>query len=187
MLGADDVLSHRPRRVLIAGRSGSGKTTFARRVGELLGLPHTEIDGLFHGAEWTPRPEFRADVEALVAADTWVTEWQYGVVRPLLASRADTIVWLDLPFRTAFVRLVRRTVRRRLRREVLWNGNLEPPLHTFFTDPEHVVRYMIRNRRRLTELVPSLATEHAHLTVIRLTSPVEVELWLSRLSTLPTS
>jgi len=182
MLGADDLLGHRPRRVLVAGRSGSGKTTFAGRIGELLGVPHTEIDSLFHGPSWTPRPDFRADVEALIASGAWVTEWQYGEVRPLLAARADTMVWLDLPFRTSLVRLVRRTIRRRLRREVLWNGNVEPPLHTFFTARDHVVRYMIRHRRTLTELVPATAGEHPHLTVIRLTSAADADRWLVRLA-----
>src|SRR3954468_24702036 len=125
MLGVDDPLPKRPRRGLVAGRSGSGKTTAARRIGALLGLPHPRTDSLFHAPHWNPRPEFGADVEALVAGEQWVTEWQYSAVRPLLASRADILVWLDLPFRTVLRRLVRRTVRRRLRREVLWNGNLE--------------------------------------------------------------
>lgn len=182
MLRADDALVHRPQRVLIAGRSGSGKTTFAGRVGSVLGLPHTEIDSLFHGPNWTPRPEFRADVDALIAGEKWVTEWQYGAVRPLLASRADTLVWLDVPFRTALTRLVRRTLRRRLGREVLWNGNVEPPLHTFFTDRDHVVRYMIRNRRTLTELVPAAAAEHPHLAVVRVTTAADADGWLARLA-----
>ena len=31
-------------RILIAGTSGSGKTTFAQRLGAILGIPHTEMD-----------------------------------------------------------------------------------------------------------------------------------------------
>lgn len=58
-----------------------------------------------------------------------VTEWQYGVVRDQLADRADLVVWLDLPRRSVMRQVVTRTVRRRFRREVLWNGNIEPPLH----------------------------------------------------------
>ena len=52
--------------------------------------------------------------------------------------------------------VVRRTLRRRLRREQLWNGNVEPPLHTIFTDPEHIVRWAWatydRNRSRVQEM-----------------------------------
>ncbi|GHD83281.1 hypothetical protein CLV85_1985 [Salinibacterium amurskyense] len=53
----------------------------------------------------------------------------------------DDLVWLDLPFfRTTLPRVIRRTIRRAVRREELWNGNVEAPLHTFFTDREHVVK-----------------------------------------------
>ena len=46
-----------------------------------------------------PRPQFLDDVHAFIAADSWTTEWQYSTARPVLASRADLLVWLDLPFR----------------------------------------------------------------------------------------
>ena len=78
MLGADDALPARPRRVLVAGTSGAGKSTVARRIGEVLGLPYVEIDGLFHGPGWTRRESFEADVRRVAAAPDWVTEWQYA-------------------------------------------------------------------------------------------------------------
>ena len=56
MLSADDPLPHRPERVLVAGVTGSGKTTLARRLGELWGLRHVEIDALFHQPGWRERP-----------------------------------------------------------------------------------------------------------------------------------
>lgn len=109
-----------PRRILVAGVSGAGKTTLCREIARRSGIPHTEIDALFHGPGWTPRPEFVADVQRLVSQPSWVTEWQYDAARPLLAECADTLVWLDLPFWTVtFPRVVRRTVRRSLRREEL--------------------------------------------------------------------
>ena len=81
----------------MAGTSGSGKTTLAATVGEVLGLPHVEIDALFHGPGWTPRASFIADVDAFTRQDRWVTEWQYSAVRDLLADSADLVVWVDLP------------------------------------------------------------------------------------------
>ena len=180
MLSADDPLPRRPRRIVVAGVSGSGKTTLAARIGERLGIEHTEIDALFHGPDWTPRPEFVAEVEALAAGECWVTEWQYTSARPILAAHADTLVWLDLPFRITLLRVVRRTIRRRRTREELWNGNVEGPLHHFFTDPEHIVRWAISTRRKYAELVPPL--ERGGLTIVRLRSTAEVDRWMSRLT-----
>ncbi|MFI5937836.1 hypothetical protein [Actinoplanes sp. NPDC051494] len=37
--------------------------------------------------------------------------------------------------------IIDRTVRRQVRREVLWNGNVESPLWTIFTDRQHMVRW----------------------------------------------
>lgn len=180
MLGARDALSRPPRRILVAGVSGVGKTTLARRIAGVAGVPHTEIDGLFHGPGWTRRPEFVEDVRALVAGPAWVTEWQYGAVRPLLAGRADLLVWLDLPFATVTLpRVVARTVRRRLTREVLWNGNVEGPLWTFFSDREHIVRWALATRGNYRDRVPPLVDEHPGLTVVRLRSPRQVEHWLT--------
>jgi len=180
VLRFDDPLPRRPRRVAVAGVSGVGKTTLARRISRALGIPHTEIDALFHGADWTPRPEFLADVRAFTEREAWVTEWQYSDARPILTARADLFVWLDLPFATVTLpRVVSRTLRRRLRREQLWNGNIEPPLHTFFTDPEHIVRWSISTRRKYRERAPRLSAEHPALTVVRLRSPRETERWLS--------
>jgi adenylate kinase family enzyme len=178
VLTATSALPVRPRRVLVAGVAGSGKSTLARRLGGLLGSPYTEIDSLHHGAGWTKRPEFEDDVEAFTAQESWVTEWQYSTVRPMLAERADVVVWLDPPFPLVLSRVVRRTLRRRLRREELWNGNIEPPLHTFFTDPEHIVRWSISTRNLYRERIPALAVAHPHLTVVHLHRRGDVDRWL---------
>ncbi len=179
MLRFDDPLPRRPERVLIAGVAGTGKTSLAARVAEALGIPHTEIDALYHGPDWVPRPEFLEDVHFLANAESWVTEWQYATARPILAARADVVVWLDLPFLTVTLpRVVRRTIRRRARREVLWNGNVEPPLRTFFTDREHIVRWAWSTRSKYRVKVPALEPEYPHLTVVRLRSQRQVDSWL---------
>jgi adenylate kinase family enzyme len=178
VLTASDPLPRRPSRVAVAGVSGSGKSTLARRIADLLALPYTEMDALFHGPAWTPRPTFEAEVGALIAGERWATEWQYDHARPLIAARADLLVWLDVPFPVVLGRVVRRTVRRRVRREELWNGNREGPLLGFFTDPEHVVRWSMSTRHQYRERVPAVETAHPDLTIVRLRSRREVAHWL---------
>jgi adenylate kinase family enzyme len=177
LLGPDDALPLRPHKVLVAGASGSGKTTLAIRVGQVLGLPHTDIDGLFHGPGWVRRPSFDDDVRRFTAEPDWVTEWQYGSVRDLLADRADLMIWLDLPRSVVMRQVIRRTLRRRLRREPLWNGNLEPPLRTLFTDPEHIIRWAWSSHARTGPRVTAVRERRPELPIVRLPDRAAVTRW----------
>ncbi len=180
-LGAGDRLPARPTRILVSGTSGSGKSTLARTIADALALPYTEIDALFHGAGWVERPEFMADVRAMLAGPGWVTEYQYDAARPLLVEHCDLFVQLLFPRWLVMGRVIRRTVRRSLLRERLWNGNVEPPLWTFFTDRDHIVRWAWRTHGRGPERVADVAAARPDLDVVVLRSPREARRWVERL------
>ena len=169
-------------RVLIAGVTGSGKTTFARRLGELWDLRHVEIDALFHGPNWTPRPEFLADVQAFSREDRWVTEWQYTSrgTSEILAPRGQLVIWLDYPYRTVRRRLFTRTLIRAVRRTELWNGNRERGLaNMFHPDPyENILPWQKRTLRSWHERMPQMQQEYPHLELIRFRHPREAEAWI---------
>lgn len=177
LLGPDDSLPHRPSRVLVAGSSGSGKTTLAARVADALAVPHVEMDSLFHGPHWTVRPSFDEDVRRFSNEPAWVTEWQYSSARSLLAERADLMVWLDLPKAVVMSQVVRRTLVRRLRRHVLWNSNVEPPLRTMLTDSEHIVRWAWSTHHRSRLRISALLRERPDIAVVRLRSHKEADHW----------
>ncbi len=187
LLRPDDPLPATPSRILVAGTSGSGKTTLARRLGEALDLPHTELDALFHGPGWKPREAFTADVDTFTSKDRWVTEWQYStVLRDLVTDRADLVVWLDLPRALVTRQVVLRTLHRRVRRQVLWNGNLEPPLWTVFRDQDHVVRWAWRTHKKSAERVATLHHRRPDLPIVRFTGHHETSCWIQRLASVGT-
>jgi adenylate kinase family enzyme len=179
LLDEKDWLPNRPTRVVVAGTSGSGKTTLARRIATVLGIQHIEIDSLYHGPRWTPRPSFRDDVANLVARSSWVTEWQYGQVRPLLTAAADLMVWLDLSRRQVLRQVTLRTIQRRLWRQELWNGNIEPPLWTFFTDPDHIVRWSWRSHPRTAGRVTAALEQRPELAAVRFRSHAASRAWIA--------
>ncbi|MCE0767511.1 AAA family ATPase [Pseudonocardia kujensis] len=178
LLGPSDPLPVRPRRILLTGCSGSGKSTLGRALEARLGLPYTELDGLFHGPDWVPRPEFAADVAAVAAGEEWITEYGYSVARPLVLPRAELLVWLDLPRPAVMRQIVPRTVVRRLRRQELWNGNVEPPFRSFLTDPDHIVRWAWRTHAETAVRVGQARERRPELPVVRLRSRRDVQRWL---------
>ncbi|GGM17768.1 hypothetical protein [Micromonospora yangpuensis] len=141
-----------------------------------------ELDALHHGPDWQPRPTFVADVEAFAARPRWVTEWQYTAkLGDILHRRADCVLWLDHPRHLVMRQVVGRTLTRRVRRERLWNGNIEPPLWTVFTDPEHVVRWAWRTQGGPTRRVTALLAERgAEIVVVRLRGRRQVTRWVHR-------
>lgn len=182
MLTADDPLPFQPQRVLIAGVTGSGKTTLARRIAERWHLVHHEIDALHHGPGWVPRPEFLDDVRAFAATDRWVTEWQYTSkgTDDVLPVRADLVVWLDYAYPLVRRRLLGRTMKRRIFRTRLWNGNVEPPLWSrdAWTGENDILRWQKDTRDKWTERMPQKQTQFPHLTIVRLRHPRETDRWL---------
>src|SRR5271163_4532338 len=101
------------KRVVILGRGASGKSTLARRLGEITGLPMVELDKLFWrpGLVATPRDEWVAAQDQLVAKDGWIIDGdlgQFDVVETRLRA-ADTVIFLDFSFFCCAHRAIRRS------------------------------------------------------------------------------
>jgi hypothetical protein len=126
-----------------------GKSTLAGRLGRELAIPHHELDALFWGPGWhkCPEREFRDRVEKIVGGESWLIDGYYPAVVDLISSRVETFVWLDVGWGRTLTRLARRTVRRAIGREPLWNENREN-LRSLF-GPESVLLYALRVRGRV--------------------------------------
>lgn len=174
-----------PRRLVVIGNSGSGKTTFARAVAAALDVPHLELDSVYHQADWQPLhpPAFRARVSEFIdRSPAWVVDGNYSDVRDLLWTAADTVVWLDLPRRENFRSILLRTARRTIRRTVLWNGNRERLDNwRFFYDPERSIlawAWTQHGRYRERYAAAMADPRWAHLRILRATSRLEAQGWL---------
>jgi adenylate kinase family enzyme len=134
----------------VIGPTGSGKTTFARALAEKLVVPHIELDALFWKPGWvmSSAEELRAKVEVALAADGWVVDGNYsGKLGTYVIDQADEIVWLDLPLRTTWWRLLRRTVRRLRTRELICGSNRES-FRQAFLSRDSILLYALQTYRR---------------------------------------
>jgi adenylate kinase family enzyme len=168
------------RRINVVGTSATGKSTFAIKLAERLGVPCVELDELHWEPGWTEAPEavFRGRVAAATDGGDWVVDGNYSSVRDLVWARADTVVWLDYPLPTILRRFLRRTVRRIARREELWAGNRER-LATQFFSRDSLLMWILSTYRRRRREYPRLLAEHPNLSAVPLRSPAEAARWLA--------
>lgn len=152
------------KRVVIVGRGGAGKSVLARELGQVTGLPVTELDALF----WTAGPDgpapaqpaqWAAREQALVRRDSWIADGDLGPYDGGLATRlraADTVIVLDF----GFARCGWRTIRRGRENTEYW-------------------RWVWQYRRRsLPPLMRAIAQHAPHAAVHVLRSPAAVRRFL---------
>ncbi|WP_223148453.1 hypothetical protein, partial [Actinotalea sp. JY-7885] len=179
-VGHPNGVAGRGRRVRVFGTSGSGKTTFARALAERRGVPHLELDAIFHQPGWRPasEEEFHAAIRAFLAAAPagWVVDGNYTArVGPLLDD-ADTVVWLDFPRHVVMARVIRRTLGRLLSRRELWNGNRESWRGLVAREPEeNIVLWAWRSHADNAVRFQQMQAPHW----VRLRSPRAARRWLA--------
>lgn len=173
------------QRIVIVGTTCAGKTTLARALAERLHIPHVELDALYWGPGWTPAPPetFRSAIAEALSGEAWATDGNYSRARDIVWGRADTLIWLDYAFPVIMGRLIIRTLRRVVTREVLWNDNHETWRGAFFSrNSLFLWAIQTHARRRRNTLQRLQDPAYQHLTVIRLRSLKATRAWLEQLT-----
>ncbi|MFN2626302.1 MAG: hypothetical protein ABR520_09495 [Mycobacteriales bacterium] len=175
----------RPARVAVVGVSAAGKSTVARTLAARLRVPHVELDALWHDAGWTnpSEDEFRTRVTARLVDDEWVCDGNYAAVRDLVWSRATAVVWLDYARWVGPARAIRRTGRRIVSREVLWNDNREQ--WQTVLSAEHPIWWSWSKHPSTRILYGEMFADPKHATrqLVRLRTPGETRRWLDGVRT----
>ena len=155
----------------------------ARALAARLGVPYVEIDALHWGPGWSQATaeDLTEKLRPLVAADAWVIDGMYWrKLGGLVLRRADTVIWIDPPFATMFLRLLRRSLTRIVRRTSLASGNRESFRGTFLSR-ESVLLFALRTRPRRRELIAEWLArpDFAHLALVRFASAEDALRWVA--------
>jgi adenylate kinase family enzyme len=169
-----------PRRIIVKGTSGAGKSTFGAELARRLDLTFVELDALHHGPNWRAptSDEFRERVRGTMESATngWVIDGNCdSKLGDTVVAAADTIVWLDLPLQVKMRRLWGRTMHR-IRNDVeLWGGNRETWRDQFLSR-ESIFFWTVRTHVEQRRDWPTRFGQDPRF--VRLRSDAETRRWL---------
>jgi len=155
------------KRVVILGRGGSGKTTLARQLGDITGLPVVELDKIFwrSGLFPTPHAEWIELQQTLIRKENWVLDGDLGPYDAVgvRLHAADTIILLDF----SFFRCAWRVLRRAPERADFWRWLLDYRRQSMPRLREAISRHapkaevhFLRNPKAVTEFIADVVGTH---------------------------
>jgi adenylate kinase family enzyme len=160
------------KRVLVIGPGGSGKSTFARRLGQILGIEVKHLDRFYWRAGWTKPSyeEWLRTIKELTSRDSWIIDGNFGGTLALRVERCDTIIFLDMPRLLCLWRVTKRRLLYRNRsRPDMAEGCAEKLDREFIS---WVWNYSSRSRPRVVKLLNE-NSETKKVVWLRSTADVE--------------
>ena len=110
------------KKVLVIGPGGAGKSTFARRLGDLLDIEVKHLDKLYWRAGWQEpaKDEWLERVKELATEESWIMDGNYGGTLEVRLKQSDTIIFLDMPRLLCLWRITKR--------RILYSGRSRPDM-----------------------------------------------------------
>ncbi|MBE6598252.1 MAG: adenylate kinase [Ruminococcaceae bacterium] len=84
-------------KIIVIGCPGSGKSTFARALHKITGIPLYHLDMMYWKPDRTtvPKAEFREHLRAVLETERWIIDGNYGSTMEMRMACADTVFFLD--------------------------------------------------------------------------------------------
>lgn len=109
--------SSKLKRIVIYGGSGSGKSSFAMELGNILHKKVIHLDDIYHLPGWKEinPDDFQEIITDTIARDSWIIDGNFSMVRHKILERATFVIILKIPSYINIWRLLWRTIGRNTR------------------------------------------------------------------------
>lgn len=166
------------KKINVIGTTGSGKSTFSKKLANKIDCPYIQMDQLFWQPNWVESTdaEFIPKVKDAVSGDYWVLDGNYSRTSDIKWGNSDTIIWLDYSYFRTLLQLFMRTINRVMVKQELWlgTGNTESFGKSFMSKKSIFIWFFKsykKNKIRYSGLMNSQSIKHVEF--IRLRSPKE--------------
>lgn len=168
-----------PKRILIIGCPGTGKSTFATQLAKQTGLPVFHLDKDWHEeGRWsneldTKRQQWRQHIAELLKKPEWIMDGNYTSTLDIRIPMANVVVFLDYPTVVALWGVVKRRFQQQglgrrpdmpdgwqeklnsslIKKVIVFKHSHKPRIMNHLQENPGVECVVLKNRRQLKELL----------------------------------
>ena len=160
------------QKIIVLGCSGSGKSTFSRKLHEVTHLPLIHLDNIWWKEDRThiSREEFDQKLDEILEGDKWIIDGDYSRTYEARFKACDTVIFLDYGVEECMNGIKERVGKERA--DIPWTEQkLDPELVKL------VENYDIENR----PVVLSLLEKYRNISYLVFKARGEADEWINNL------